>query len=116
MTKQAQPQTTDFAVAEATKDNSGKLLQSVIADQQPKADPPTRAELTEIAKAIQQDDGTAPLDGLDAAKNPADDGDNADTLPRIDFADLTAPTWETDPLGFAINADAAPAKIDTWGL
>ena len=117
MTKQAQPQTTNFAVAEATKDDSTKLLQSVIAEQQPKAAPPTRAELTKMATGIQQQTrGAAPLDGLDTEQNPADDGTNADTLPRIDFADLTAPAWTTDPLGFAVNADAAPAEIDTWGL
>lgn len=117
MTKQAQPQTTNFAVAEATKDDSTKLLQSVIVDQQPKAAPPTRAELTEMAKARQQQArGAAPLDDPDTEQNPADDGANVDTLPRIDFADLTAPAWETDPLGFAVNADAAPEEIDTWGL
>ena len=119
MTKQAQPQTTDFAVsvstaAEATKDNSTKLLQSVIAAD---AAPLTPAEMAKaIAGLQQQAHGAAPLDGLDTAKNPADDGTNVDTLPRINFADLTAPAWTTDPLGFAINADAAPAEIDTWGL
>lgn len=39
-----------------------------------------------------------------------------DTLPTINVDDLTAPAWTTDPLGFAINADAAPAEIDTWGM
>lgn len=117
MDKTQQPQTTNFAVAEATKDNSAKLLQSVIADQQPKAAPPTRAELVEMAKAIQQQArGAAPLDDPDTEQNPADDGTDADTLPRIDFADLTAPAWETDPLGDIANYFAAPKKTNTWGL
>lgn len=114
MTKQAQPQTTNFAVAEATKDNSTKLLQSVIAAD---ADPLTPAEMAKaIAGLQQQAHGAAALDGLDTAKNPADDGANADTLPKINVDDLETPLWENDPLGFFANYFAAPKKTNTWGL
>lgn len=114
MTKQAQPQTTNFAVAEATKDDSTKLLQSVIA-----ADtaPLTPAEMAKaIAGLQQQAHGAAPLDGLDTEQNPADDGANADTLPKINVDDLETPLWENDPLGFFANYDADPGEIDAWGL
>lgn len=119
MTKQAQPQTTNFAVsvstaAEAAKDNSTKLLQSVIAAD---AAPLTPAEMAKaIAGLQQQAHGAAPLDDLDTAKNPADDGANVDTLPKINVDDLTAPAWETDPLGDIANYFAAPKKTNTWGL
>lgn len=49
-------------------------------------------------------------------KNPADDGANADTLPKINVDDLETPLWENDPLGFFANYDADPGEIDAWGL